>query len=118
MIPLWKDRDVRPAMKPRYVYFFTCAPRAHKGPYLHKKRRGLLFLLEGKLIFVYMTGKKFKEIKLDAREGAVMLDIPRGTGYLIKNPYRREARCINICDYPWKPNEHETITPDFTSYRT
>ncbi len=64
-----------------------------------------------------MAGKKFKEIKLDASKGAMMLDIPKGTGYLIKNPYRQEAHCINICDYPWKPNENETVTPDFGMYK-
>src|SRR3989344_3726820 len=116
MIPLWKDYDFRPAMNPRYVYFFTCASRAHKGPYLHKKRRGLLSLIEGKAIFVYKTGKKFVEIKLDASRSATMLDITMGTGYLIKNPYSKEAKFLNICDYPWKPNENETIIPDFSGH--
>ena len=111
MIPLWKDYDLVQKMRVRFVYYSTCAPKTEKGPYLHKKRRGLLTLLEGKAIFVYKVGKKFKETKLDASKKITMLDIPKGIGYLIKNPYSAEAKFINICDYPWKPNENETVVP-------
>ena len=121
MIPIWKDYDPLLAggskMKPRFVYFFTCAARSEKGPHLHKKRRGLLTLLEGKALFVYQVGKKFKEIKLDAAKEAIMIDIPKGTGYLIKNLYSKEAKFVNICDYPWRPDDNETITPDFSGYK-
>ena len=117
IIPIWKDYDPMPKMKPRFVYFFTCAAFSEKGPHLHKKRRGLLTLLEGKALFIYQAGKNFKKIVLDSSKEAIMVDIPKGVGYLIKNPYSKEAKFVNICDYPWRPNDNETITPDFSRYK-
>ncbi len=90
-------------------------------------------MLEGKAIFIYKIGEKLKaplssrrnvgisakalkEIKLDASREAVMIDVPKGIGYLIKNPYLKEAKFINICDYPWRAGDNETITPDFEGY--
>lgn len=119
MIPLWKDYDnIVPPMHPRFVYAMTCAPQSSKGPYLHTKRRGLLTLIQGSAVVVYQEENEFREIILNAMDGAAMLDIPMGTGYLIYNPSSDiEALFINICDYPWKKDDNETLTPDFRGWR-
>lgn len=116
MIPIWKDYDKIEQIKPRYVYYLTCAPQSIKGPYLHKKRRGLLTLLEGRIVLAYKSGNKFNEVHMEAGDEAMMADIPKMVGYLIQNPYKKEARLLNICDYPWKKDDNETITPDFSGY--
>ena len=113
LAPLWKDYDPIPKIKPRYIYYTTCAAGATKGPYLHEKRRGLLALIEGKAVFIYKTQRSFSKLYLDASKEVAMLDIPKKTAYLIKNPYKKESKFINICDYPWKKNDNETKTPNW-----
>lgn len=115
-IPLWKDYDHQPALQPRFVYFTSCLPHCRKGPYLHTKRRGLLTLIEGKIIFVYQNKNNFEKIPLTAQEKAVLIDIPAQVGYLLDNPYNEEAKLINICDHPWRADNQETIIPDFKNY--
>lgn len=116
LVPLWKDYDPIEKLVPRYVYYTTCNPGEDKGPYLHKNRRTLLALVEGKAVFVYKDGKKFSEIVLNADENITMLDVPRGMGYLIRNTHDSIARLINICDYPWREGDDETESPNFKEY--
>lgn len=118
MIPLWKDYDDMPPIVPRFVYMMTCAPQSTKGPYLHTKRRGLLTLIEGSASVVYQEGGEFHEVILEATDHAKMLDIPTNVGYLVRNlSLDHQAVFVNICDYPWKKDDNETITPDFSGWR-
>src|SRR3989344_9215398 len=116
LVPLWKDYDPIEKLVPKYVYYTTCSPGEDKGPYLHKKRRTLLALIEGKIAFVYRDGEKFSEIVLASDEDIPMLDVPSGVGYLIRNTHNDVARIINICDHPWRENDNETESPDFKEY--
>ena len=118
MIPLWKDYDDMIPMHPRFVYAMTCAPQSTKGPYLHTKRRGLLTLIEGSAVIVYQEGKEFHTIALHAMDSVAMLDIPAGIGHLIYNSsFDKSALFVNICDYPWRKDDNETLTPDFSGWR-
>lgn len=116
LIPLWKDYEAGKKIRPRYIYFMSCAPKSFKGPYLHTKRRGFLTLIEGRLLLVYKDGTRFKKIFLNADRQAMMVDMPKNTAYLMENPFKKEAQLINICDYPWKKGDHETVEPDFSKY--
>jgi hypothetical protein len=117
LIPLWKDYDPGRKLKPRYIYYLACSPKRLKGPYLHTRRRGLLTLIGGGATLVYRTKTGFQELRLRADGPEVpMIDIPSGVEYLILNPYKVEARFINICDYPWRKGDSETIIPDFHAY--
>ena len=119
MIPVWKDYDEIPQMTPQFIYLLTCAPACAKGPYLHTKRRGLLTLIEGSVRIVYQEEERgnFQELSLDAKEKAIMIDIPAGIGYLIVNTSQTDsALLLNICDYAWRKDDNETVTPDFSLY--
>ena len=116
LVPFWKDYDAIEKLLPRYVYYTTCLPGEDKGPYLHKKRRTLVALVEGRILFVHKDGGKFFEIDLNADESTTVLDVPCKTGYLIRNKSGAIARLINICDYPWLEGDNETESPDFKEY--
>jgi len=116
ILPLWKDSDAMEKIQPRYVYFTTCDPGTDKGPYLHEKRRGLLCVIEGKILFVYKDGDVFKEKLIDSDKNPTLIDIPSRTPYLIRNQFNNTAKLINICDYPWISGDTETVTPNFGDY--
>lgn len=116
LMPLWKDYDPIDSMTPRFVYYTTCLAGEDKGPYFHTKRRTLLNLVEGKIVFVYRENNLFKEIVVDS-DNPSLLDVPAGIGYLIRNPHSKEAKIVNICDYPWREGDNETQTPDFSDYQ-
>ena len=116
LVPLWKDYDPIERIVPKYIYYTTCSQGEDKGPYLHKKRRTLIALVEGRIIFVYKDGEKFSEIALTSDENITMLDVPSGVGYLIRNTSDDVARLVNICDHPWRENDNETESPDFNEY--
>ncbi len=118
LMPLWKDYDSLPAMTPRYVYYATCRAGEEKGPYLHRKRRTLLNLVEGRIILAYREAEVFKETEVNADSHPVLFDIPAGVGYLIRNPFKDDAVMVNICDYPWKEGDNETEAPDFSDYKS
>lgn len=117
MMPLWKDYDAIDLITPRFIYYTTCLAAEDKGPYLHTKRRTLLSLVEGKIIFVYLDKNVFKDVMVDAGKDSMLFDIPAGIGYLIRNPYSAEAKMVNICDYPWREGDNETVIPDFSDYK-
>lgn len=116
ILPLWKDYDEIEEIAPRYIYFTTCEPGFDKGPYFHTKRRGLITLLEGRILFIYKEHGVYRERLIDAEKAYTLIDIPAKTPYLIRNNSQKTAKLINICDYPWKKGDDETIVPDFGDY--
>lgn len=116
LIPIWKDTDPIEKIHPRYIYFLTCGAGRMKGPYLHTKRRGLLTLIEGRALLVFMHNGNFVEQRMDATKHAIVADIPAQESYCIMNPFKKEARFVNICNYPWKKGDTETTIPDFSEY--
>lgn len=116
MIPLWKDYIKETAIVPRYVYYTTILPGTIKGPYQHKKRRGLFSVVAGIVRFVYKEKNEFIEIDIDANVQPKLIDIPTNTQYLLIGKGDTPCGIVNICDYPWKPDDNETIQPDFSGY--
>lgn len=116
MIPLWKDYIKETSIVPRYVYYTVMLPNTYKGPYQHKKRRGLFSIVSGKIRFIYQENNKFKELDIDADSQPKMIEIPTNLKYLLFGLGKKQAVIINICDYPWKPKDNETVIPDFSKY--
>jgi len=117
MLPLWNDSEDFP-FDTRFIYATTCNPFTVKGPYCHTKRSGLLCVIFGKIVYVHKKPGEhfFQEEEIDADTNPVRFLIPVGEEYCFIGLGDKEALLINICDYPWKAGDNETLIPDFSEY--
>ena len=117
MSPLWNEND-ESGIIPKMVYVTTVLAGTTKGPYCHTKRRGCLFLISGKIIFLYkFPGEiQFHEEEVDSNENLMMIEVPKNLEYAIIGLGTQDALLVNICDYPFIAGDNETIIPDFGGY--
>ena len=107
MIPLWNALDRK--FQVLYIYVIKCTAGVSRGPYLHKKRTGRIYLLSGAVEITYRENgnKQFTKVILKEEEKqTLVLDIPNMTEYTITAI--KDSILINLCNYPWNEFENET----------
>lgn len=114
-IPVWRNWDSKYNITPDMVYYTTIPPGLSKGPHLHKKRRGYITCLTGKVVFILKNNGTYSEYISDS-ENPFTIEVPPGTGLLSINIGEVVAGILNICNPAWHPNEPDNYLDDFSDY--
>ena len=112
---IWRDWDKIIQHEPKMVYVSTVNPGETKGPHLHKNRTTHFCCIEGNLVIIVKDGKKFHEIKIDAKNPS-LVTVKNGIPAAILNPPSNVSRVLVLADIAWKPNDNEMMNVDFENY--
>lgn len=118
LVSLWKDWEKIFKTDPKQVYFNACAPKAVKGPHLHKKRWDHFVCIRGKIRFIIQWGKEYEEIEADADSDPCfkIVEIPPAVACAIQNIGEGEAWFLNMPNPAWHPEEQDDHPVSFEGY--
>lgn len=114
MIPVWNVlQDFDNLANCNYVYLTTILPDKIKGPYCHTKRNSFLLAVTGETTLIIKENNMYTTYRLTPYVGAIL---PAQTELCIFGSGRTESVLLNLCDFPWTPNNTECKIPDFSGF--
>lgn len=97
--PVWNALE-HPELRPEQVYVTAIAPRSRKGPHLHMKRRGLFFVISGKVVIMAVyPGVGVKHTTMEPGDNGVIVN--SGAPCALYNYGDTEALVLNLPSPAW-----------------
>lgn len=118
LVSLWKDWEKIFKAEPKQVYFNICAPKAIKGPHLHKKRWDYFVCIRGKIRFIVKWDENYETIEVDAENDPCfkIVEIPPAVPCAIQNISDAEAWFLNMPHPAWHPDDPDDHPVTFDGY--
>jgi dTDP-4-dehydrorhamnose 3,5-epimerase-like enzyme len=118
LISFWNIHEPRlPADRaPEQLYVTICAPRARKGPHLHRRRWGYFTCIRGNVRIVIRTEHGYEVAHTGEDHEFATVEVPAGCAALIENLGDTDAYVINMPSPAWRaddPDEHPVDNWDF-----
>lgn len=118
VISLWKDWEGIFKAEPKQIYLNICAPKAVKGPHLHRKRWDYFVCIRGQIRFIVKWGKEYEEIEVDAEGDPCLkiVEVPPAVPCAIQNVGTEEAWFLNMPNPAWHPDNQDDYPVTFEGY--
>ena len=118
VISLWKEWEKFFKVDPKQVYLNICAPKAVKGPHLHKNRWDYFVCIRGKVRFIVKWDDEYEEIDVDADKDPCfkIVEIPPSVACAIQNTGNGEALFLNMPNPAWHPDNQDDHLANFEGY--
>ena len=100
VVTVWNANE-RPELRPDQVYVTAIAPHSHKGPHLHKVRRGMFCCIKGNVRLVTRAGKVYSSVTIGEDRKYPVAVIPAGVPACIYNDSDTEALVLNMPSPAW-----------------
>lgn len=107
LLPVWNANE-HPELRPDQVYVVGIAPGCHKGPHLHRQRRGMLFCVQG-TVTVRMRSAHGAYSEVELSPACQHTVIPAGAAAAIYNDGDPWALVVNMPSPaydPANPDDH------------
>ena len=113
LISLFNKNDT-PTFEVSYVYVITIPKDGLKGPFLHSLRTTICTPIFGSLDIIYFDKPTNSYNKLSiSSENPIQTVIPSGTTFCLIGTSELPAIIVNLCDFPWSPDNNECSIPNF-----